>query len=199
MLLLRAAAVSLSLSHATASLARPPSHVASHARPGSNANAVDASPPRLVGAVANGQAYRAGAPVYEFWLLHLYGTPYEQGRAHGALLPARVRAMVNATWAYFKAQVEAQLGGLPAWLADLVAEVGLEAALDAFVDVTRNYTSPGIYEEMRGLADGAGVPLATVERIHMIGELTRGDCSLVGAWGAATAGGSVLTARALDW
>ena len=32
-----------------------------------------------------------------------------------------------------------------------------------------------------------------------IGELTRGDCSMVGAWGKATLNGHTLTARALDW
>ena len=39
----------------------------------------------------------------------------------------------------------------------------------------------------------------TVVRIHLIGELTQGDCSLFGAWGAATPDGELLQLRALDW
>ena len=79
------------------------------------------------------------------------------------------------------------------------------------------------------MADAAGFDVKELERIHMAGEqgnepqkathvstlhtyifmslvncfhageLTRGDCSLVGAWGAATEGGRTLAVRALDW
>jgi len=33
--------------------------------------------------------------------------------------------------------------------------------------------------------------------VHLIGELTQGDCSLIGAWGKATAGGKTLTSASL--
>lgn len=35
--------------------------------------------------------------------------------------------------------------------------------------------------------------------IHLIGELTQGDCSMYGAWGPATTGNKTLAMRALDW
>jgi hypothetical protein len=35
------------------------------------------------------------------------------------------------------------------------------------------------------LADGAGVDYKKLARTHLIGELTQGDCSLIGAWGGA--------------
>lgn len=39
-----------------------------------------------------------------------------------------------------------------------------------------------------------------IQRIHMIGELTKGDCSMIGAWGSAvTDPVRVLQLRALDW
>jgi len=40
-----------------------------------------------------------------------------------------------------------------------------------------------------------------IRRVHMIGELTKGSCSMYGAWGAATAtlDGRLLQLRALDW
>ena len=36
------------------------------------------------------------------------------------------------------------------------------------------------------LADAAEVPLQLIRRVHMIGELTKGSCSMFGAWGDAT-------------
>lgn len=38
-----------------------------------------------------------------------------------------------------------------------------------------------------------------IERIHLIGELTQGDCSMYVAYGKATVGGKTLGMRALDW
>jgi hypothetical protein len=52
---------------------------------------------------------------------------------------------------------------------------------------------------MRGLSDASGVDYDTIRRIHMIGELTKGSCSMYGAWGAATPDGGLLQLRALDW
>lgn len=36
-------------------------------------------------------------------------------------------------------------------------------------------------------------------RVHMIGELTKGACSMFGAWGKATSNGQTVQLRALDW
>lgn len=52
---------------------------------------------------------------------------------------------------------------------------------------------------MRGISDASGVPLKLFRRIHMIGELTKGTCSMFGAWGKATTDGNVIQLRALDW
>jgi hypothetical protein len=59
-------------------------------------------------------------------------------------------------------------------------------ALDLTYEITRPYTNRKYYEEMRGIADASGVPLKLIRRIHMIGELTKGTCSMFGAWGKAT-------------
>lgn len=50
----------------------------------------------------------------------------------------------------------AALTFLPAWLADAIANAGLDVALDLLMDLTRPYTGKYFYEEMQGLADGAG-------------------------------------------
>ena len=123
----------------------------------------------------------------------------EMGFAHGALYPAEAREMLNRTWTYMVEQVEQGLAFLPSWLTAIIGEVALDVALDVLIDLTTPSTGPYIYEELHGLADGAGLDYATLARVHLIGELTQGDCSLIGAWGAATAGGKTLQLRALDW
>lgn len=51
-----------------------------------------------------------------------------------------------------------------------------------------------------GIANATGVDYQQLLRIHMIGELTQGDCSMFGAWGKATAAtGKTMQLRALDW
>lgn len=155
---------------------------------------------RLERTATNGKAYLTGTGSYEFWIIHVYGTPYEMGYAHGSMMKAEAQAMVNQTMQYMYGQVEQALAGLPTWLRDWVAEVGLDVALDWTANVTAPYTGEYFYEEMHGLADGAGVDYQDVLRIHMIGELTQGDCSMYGAWGAATAStGHTMQLRALDW
>jgi hypothetical protein len=121
------------------------------------------------------------------------------GFAHGALYPADAREMLNRTWTYMVEQVEQGLAFLPTWLTAIIGEVALDVALDVLIDLTTPSTGPYIYEELRGLAAGAGLDYQTLARVHLIGELTQGDCSLIGAWGGATAGGKTLQLRALDW
>jgi len=76
----------------------------------------------------------------------------------------------------------------------------LDVALDLTYDATVAFTGSYFWEELKGLSDGGGVSYDTLRRVHMIGELTKGSCSMFGAWGAATAStGSTLQLRALDW
>ena len=110
-------------------------------------NAADA--PTLMRSAANGQAYRAGQPGFEFWVLHLYGTPYEQGFAHATMMKAEVLEMLNRTWAYMEAQMDDDITGLPDWLRDLIEEIGLTLAMDFFIAETKNYTTPYIWQEMQ--------------------------------------------------
>jgi hypothetical protein len=53
---------------------------------------------------------------------------------------------------------------------------------------------------MKGMADATGLSEKKMARIHMIGELSKGRCSMFGAWGKALQDKSgLLTLRALDW
>lgn len=105
-------------------------------------------------------------------------------------------------WGYLEEQVESAINGtakiIPAGVQKWLADVGLDGVLDATRLATEAYTGPWFAAEMRGMADAAGVDFKRMMRIHMIGELTKGACSMFGAWGAATGGGT-LQLRALDW
>ena len=52
---------------------------------------------------------------------------------------------------------------------------------------------------MHGICDASGVYFKILRRIHMIGELTKGSCSMFGAWDKATPDGRTVQLRALDW
>lgn len=60
------------------------------------------------------------------------------------------------------------------------------------------------FEELHGLVDAINHPNVTFEstmHVMLLGELTRGTCSMFGAWGDAVqnAGTKLLQLRALDW
>mmetsp|Transcript_4390 Transcript_4390/g.14261 ORF Transcript_4390/g.14261 Transcript_4390/m.14261 type:complete len:506 (+) Transcript_4390:1-1518(+) len=158
--------------------------------------------PQLARVSSHGKAYIAGNGEYQFWLLHLWGTPYEMGRAHGEMMKPELEQFFKDVEAYMKEQVEPTVQKfLPKWAAEAVAEAGLDMALDLTADATRPYTGTYFFDEAQGLADAVGIDVKRVWRVHMIGELTKGSCSMFGAWGEATksANGDVLQLRALDW
>jgi len=134
-------------------------------------------------------------------LVHLYGSAYEMGMAAGKLQPNAVRSFYRETWSYLQSQVTSIefLRSLPTWLADAIADLGLDAALDATYAASRYYTASHFYEEMQGLADASGVEYMEIVRLHMLAGLTQGKCSMFGAWGDATADGNTVQLRALDW
>ena len=165
----------------------------------SNPYPINTSEPVFLRSVSGGHAYLAGTEGFQFYVTHVYGSAYEMGFAQGSLYPVEIPQMLNRTWQYMVGQVEAGLGSLPKWLADLIGDIGLELALDVLIDLTRPSTGAYFFEELQGIADGAHVDFKTLSRVHLIGELTQGDCSMIGAWGDSTLDGKTLQLRALDW
>lgn len=101
---------------------------------------------------------------------------------------------------------------LPTWLADLVGKYGVPAALDVTKFLTmvcvdrcvqivhlQEYTPDYFFEEVKGIAAGANVSYKTLYELHMFPELVKAACSMVGAWGQASDGGSLYQLRALDF
>lgn len=172
-----------------------------------NSHPIDTSAPVFVSRVPNGELYTVGTQGKDFtYLLHVYGNNgYDFGYAAGQLLKEQMTHVLGNAWNYFLQQIEEQISGvvqhynISQEVIDIISDVGLEAALDLQYDATVQFTDPQIYAEMRGIADAAGIDYDMIRRIHLIGELTRGSCSMFGAWGNATKNEKVLQLRALDW
>lgn len=191
---------------AVAALRPPPG---SHCGPGPN-GAPNAMPiltgnPVFVRSIPNAALYTVGSGDDTLPVVHLWGTPYEKGFAHGTLMKEQMAGFLTATWAYLEAQVDQGINGtlspfFPQSVIEWLADVGLAEGLDITSDLTAPYTGAYFFEEMHGMADATGFDYDTIRRIHMIGELTRGDCSMFGAWGNALADpNGLITMRALDW
>lgn len=169
-----------------------------------NLNPVFRGEPRFVRQVKNGKLYVTGEAQDAFNVVHVWGTPYEMGFAHGTLVKDQAVKFINSVWTYLEQQVIGAINGtvhiFKPWFLEDVADKGLDVALDLELDVTRLYTGEYFFQEAKGLADATGLDYMRILRIHMIGELTKGDCSMMGAWGSAVKHpGSLLQLRALDW
>ena len=172
-----------------------------------NTHPIDTSSPVFLRAVPNGKLYSVGPPGDERDLIHLWGTPYENGVATGQLLGAKFNRFVAEVYEYTEAQLISNLANAT-WCAAHALECkglraitkgGLSAALDLSYDVTKSHIKPYVMEEIRGLADATKLSVNDVRNIMWIGELTRGSCSMFGAKGTATPHGDLLQLRALDW
>lgn len=113
------------------------------------------------------------------------GTPYEMGFQHGSLAPENIRRAANR----------------------LVYGVGLLYSLEQgkwfpgaareLVERQRPFIAPAYFEEMKGLAEGAKLPLDLVQATNIFPEFFH--CSGVALMGNATVGGELLHARVLDY
>nr|XP_006823776.1 PREDICTED: protein dcd1A-like [Saccoglossus kowalevskii] len=171
----------------------------------SNLNPLQTDPPTFVKQIKNAKLYTVGKGDDVINVLHLWGTPYEKGYAHGTILKDEASAMMDEAWNYFEQEIIDAVnktipGFFQPWFLKDVANLGLEAALELEIAATKPFTPSYFYEEMKGLSDGARIDVKKLERIHMFGELTKGSCSMYGAWGDALPfPGAVMQLRALDW
>ena len=110
------------------------------------------------------------------------GTPYEMGYQLGVAMKAEINRFV------------------PAALAGVSQELG--ASQDTLCEVwarTSAYTDDRIEQEMLGVADGAELPLKTLQALHAVPLLMPYSCSSIAAWGDATEDGHLYQTRNLDW
>lgn len=174
-----------------------------HAKP--NLNPIVDVTPVFVKEIKNAKLYTVGEGDDQIYITHLWGTPYEMGYAHGQLLPQRIKGLIDTFWNYLEEQVVEAINGTTkgiireSFIEDVV-NFGLDAALDLEELATQRYTGKYFFDEIKGMSDGSGVDYKKIIRIHLLGELTKGSCSMFGAWGKAIPStDDLLQLRALDW
>ncbi len=155
----------------------------------------------LVQVVQNGERLVAGAKGSEIPVVHVAGTAFEMGVAHGKLMAKELKEFLPLVSAYMKDALPADQ--IPPIFKAAFAKGGVAACLDAVFNLTAPFIPPYFLEEQRGLAAGSGLDELEFRRLSMMGELTKMGCTMLGAWGPATAKGptkgGLLQLRALDW
>ncbi|MFO0813814.1 MAG: C45 family autoproteolytic acyltransferase/hydrolase [Gemmatales bacterium] len=118
----------------------------------------------------------------KFPLIIVKGTPYEMGYHLGRLSKDEMKAFI------------------PDALQGIMAE--LKVTQDVLCEVwsrTAAYADQRVSQELAGLADGSGLPLAQLQALHAVALMMPYSCSSIAAWGKATADGHLYQTRNLDW
>ncbi|MEA1951166.1 MAG: C45 family peptidase [Planctomycetota bacterium] len=130
-------------------------------------------------------------------LVVVKGTPYEMGRDFGRLLRKESQEMIAG---FLRT---AQHSEYKAFTKEKSKQPKPLRYTDAVLDAAWKATSPHIHErfkeQMRGLADGAEIPSATLRRVYMIPVVSDYSCSGAAIWGKATADGHLYQFRNLDY
>ena len=92
-------------------------------------------------------------------VLDVSGEPYARGLAHGRALKGRIHDMVGE----FKADLS-QTHGVPAdeFIERFLADTDFQPAIERWV--------PGLMDEVRGIANGAGIPFETMFVFNLLDE-----------------------------
>lgn len=139
---------------------------------------IETGPPRLIRTVENGSLYQVGVGEDQTWLVHVWGmNGYDYGFAYGTLLSEQINQLMPNAYAYFEKEIVDNLDDikLPQWFKKLVVDEGLGIALDAQNALVHSYMDEEIYNEIRGISDAAKIDYKLLVRLHMFGELTRGN------------------------
>merc|ERR1712137_148908 len=162
---------------------------------------ISIEPPTFVNKSQHGKLYVQTSVSPPLWVLHVYGTPYEMGYAQGELLRSQMNDLIPAVFEYMYTQINQYIGFLPQWAQEVIDKFGTAFLLDLTWELCKDYTPQHFKDEMQGLADGSGLPVQQIIQMHMIPELIKAHCSMVGAWGVSisTTDGSLYQLRALDW
>jgi hypothetical protein len=155
--------------------------------------------PVFIRSVPNGKLYQAGTGNDTFNVLHVYGTPYQQGYAQGQLLSSIIKNLTADLVAFIEQEAEQAASWLPVWLIDAVVANGAPFLLELTFNATKPFAPQRYLEEMQGLADGAGVDVKDVQNYNMFPEMTKAACTIVGATGSATSNGKISHLRGLDF
>lgn len=112
------------------------------------------------------------------------GTPHEMGVALGTLMKDEISAFMPRYLEAIQKRGSEQVS---------------DAALDKAWDMQVRYMSPRYVEELKGVAEGSGVPFDVLRRAHMMPVVSNYSCSGVAVWGAATRDNHLYQIRNLDY
>ncbi len=160
----------LAASHAQYAVAVPDTHSAQPplgCTGAVNNHSIYAAAPTLVSSVPNGKRYSAGnaSSSDTFYVVQLYGSHYEMGYAHGQLFASEIQAGLASFTTWVEAQVkpllvllvvacngdtecrlnvqaEQAVPWLPAWLVDIIVELGMCCASMIRWDTSSRASAP---------------------------------------------------------
>jgi isopenicillin-N N-acyltransferase-like protein len=121
-------------------------------------------------------------------VLHVAGTPYEMGYQHGVLLKDHVKANLNHLLDDQFKKVRLDLPGF---------QIGPENLVAGIIELQKPHIPAWYSEEIRGVAEGSGLPVGRVTRGNFVPELFH--CSGFAVMGSATKDGVLYHGRVLDY
>jgi hypothetical protein len=122
-------------------------------------------------------------------VLHVQGEPYEMGYQQGALLREDIRELVHFLFEVKAKSIQIELGGIKV--------LDPKRVIKGIVARQRKYVPERFFEEMRGIADGAGLDVQDIVVANFIPELFH--CSGFALSGSATRDGTLYHGRILDY
>jgi len=123
-----------------------------------------------------------------YQVLHLKGTPFEMGQQHGALLRDSIRENMEYVLRVRGKEKLVDLGPLQITPADVLSTI---------IKIQRPHVPEQYWEELRGIAEGAGVDLEQLQAVNFIPELFH--CSGFAVMNSATEDGVLYHGRVLDY
>lgn len=134
-----------------------------------------------------GQGYLEEVDGYR--VLHLKGKPYEMGYQQGALLKDDIKELVRFLFDVKAKELTVEMGG--------VKLLNPKRAIQGIAASQKKYVPARFYEELKGVADGAGMDVQEVIAANFIPELFH--CSGFAISGSATKDGTLYHGRILDY
>ena len=110
------------------------------------------------------------------------GTPHQMGWHLGQLMREEIQELAPAAVAGFKKELRVS-----------------DETLDLAWAMTASYTDARVQQQLVGLAEGSGLPVRLLQRVHCLPLLMPYSCSSIAAWGSATEDGHLYQTRNLDW
>ncbi len=136
---------------------------------------------------------RCGAGFLEevdgYRVLHVKGDPYEMGYQQGALLRDHIRELVHFLFDVKAKQVTLEWGGIKL--------LDPKQVIKGIVARQRKHVPARFFDEMRGIADGAGMDVQDIVIANFIPEMFH--CSGFALSGSATKDGTLYHGRILDY